>query len=123
MLEKLILVFLVWKISSQELVSDPKFTVEHPERCPQLVGQIYPDSRGVNVSSSGGQSVTYTAVGVRTLSDCVSSCCDSDSCHAALLSRPGGECKILGVLMTFRDALRTDLKSLGVLNVMLFSLS
>ena len=95
MLEKLILVFLVWKISSQELVSDPKFTVEHPERCPQLVGQIYPDSRGVNVSSSGGQSVTYTAVGVRTLSDCVSSCCDSDSCHAALLSRPGGECHLL----------------------------
>ncbi len=30
--------------------------------------------------------------------------------------RPGGRCKILGVLMTFCGALRTDLKILGVLN-------
>ena len=31
--------------------------------------------------------------------------------------RPGGRCKILGVLMTYCGTLRTDLKILGVLNI------
>lgn len=97
MLEKFILVFLVWKISSQKLVRPAEFSVSHPENCPDLVGRVYPDSRLGNVSSSAGVEggVRYTALGPTTLSLCVSQCCDSVSCDAALLARPGGECHLL----------------------------
>ena len=78
MLEKLILVLLVWKTSSQKLVS--VLQVEHPENCPSLVSQVFPYSRGSNL----------TSLGVRNLSQCVSSCCDSSTCQAALLTPIGG---------------------------------
>ena len=94
MYEKLILFFLVWETSSQKLVSSPEFSVTHPERCPQLNGQIYPDSRGGNVSSDG-VGVTFTAAGVKSLSECVSTCCDTETCHAALLGWVDEECHLL----------------------------
>ena len=78
MLEKLILVLLVWKTSSQKLVS--VLQVEHPENCPSLVSQVFPYSRGSNL----------TSLGVTNLSQCVSSCCDSSTCQAALLTPIGG---------------------------------
>ena len=91
MLEKLILVFLVWEISSQKLVYD--LQVDHPENCPSLVSRVYPDGRGRNVTTSEGGRVTYLARGVASLSWCVSSCCDSPTCQAALLAE--GECRHL----------------------------
>ena len=86
MLEKLILVLLVWRTSSQKLV--PELEVEHPENCPSLISQVFPDSRGRNLSSGEGLATITT---LTSLSQCVSSCCDSSSCQAALLARAGGE--------------------------------
>ena len=90
MLEKLILVILVWKISSQKLVYE--LQVDHPLNCPNLINQVFPDGRGRNVSSEErGGKVSYLEVGVKTLSQCVSTCCDSNTCQAALLAGTGGE--------------------------------
>ena len=93
MLEKLILVFLVWEISSQKLVSE--LQVDNPENCPSLVSEVFPDVGWRNTTTT----TTSQPLGVKSLGQCVSACCDSPSCQVALLGPVGeegeGECSQL----------------------------